>query len=175
MSRVIWINFLDSCVELSKALLFYVGIPFVCYGQDKVIEVKFRYEGREVNVDEIELFLVFYSERGKEVIRPEMVGGKFVLPQVCVGKEVYVGVKYKKRYMYTPSFSLSNQRMTWTIGFDRKPYNEEYYMYDVEKRRETKAVMYWVISPYEEGCGIMAMIMIPNVRRFYRESKRLVR
>lgn len=174
MIRMYSVDFLDSCVELYRYLLFCMGILFVCYGQDKAIKVKFRYEGREVNADEIELFLVFYSERGKEVIRPTMVDGKFAFPQVCLGRKVYIVVRYRKRYMYISESFHSTQNMVWKIGFNKKPYDEEYFLEDLERRRDVRAVMYMIYES-EKACGVVQEMMISNVRRFYRESRRLLR
>ncbi len=161
---------------------YFIGILFLmllfqstCWGQK--MYVKFKKEGKEYQLkNDFEIFFVIVDSTQKTIIKPIIIGNSFVLPDFRGYSEGHIVFKYEKLILDLGLELLNNfyQSFEWEVDLDKKPYEDEY-SYEEFHSKDIEAAVQLIYRPLEHGdAGVVKFIPIRNVKKYLKDSKKLI-
>lgn len=129
-------------------------IPYTMVAQsDKVVQVYFDIEGKEVNFSngvELSFFL-----DGKE-IEPLLYLNGFVVPDFGNAKAVDVCFRYKRKVYRIDALPINKFETDWTFGIDKKPFKEE----NKPQNEKVRMIYFIRFSPKDGSDGTQVIVAI---------------
>ena len=160
--------------------ILYILAFFMCaislYGQTFTVNVEYTYNGKKIALnDDFEIFFVIIDSTQKIIIKPEITQNTFKIPDFCGYTRGHIVFKHKKNIIWLGIETFSyTQNMRWEIGFDKKPYNKEFNI-ATGNFEKTKAIAYIAFDPMEWGDGVVTTISIFDIKRYFKESRELLK
>ena len=160
--------------------ILYILAFFMCaislHGQTFTVNVEYTYNGKKIALnDDFEIFFVIIDSTQKIILKPEITKNSFEIQNFYGNTSGHIVFKYKKTIIWLGINTFSyTQNMRWEIGFDKKPYDKEYNIGtgNIEK---TKGIAYIAFHPLERGEGVATTISIVDVKRYFKESRELLK
>ena len=146
------------------------------HGQTFTVNVEYTYNGKKIALnDDFEIFFVIIDSTQKIIIKPEITQNTFKIPDFCGYTRGHIVFKHKKNIIWLGIETFSyTQNMRWEIGFDKKPYNKEFNI-ATGNFEKTKAIAYIAFDPMEWGDGVVTTISIFDIKRYFKESRELLK
>jgi hypothetical protein len=163
MEKILYILAFVMCAISSHGQTFTVNVEYTCNGEKIALN------------DDFEIFFVIIDSAQKIIIKPEITQNTFKIPDFCGNTRGHIVFKHKKTVigLGVNTFSYT-QNMRWEIGFDKKPYDQEYNIgtANIEK---AKGIAYIAFHPLEQGDGVVTTISIVDIKRYFKESRELLK
>ena len=154
-------------------VFFIMLSSYACLAQR--MQVEFYLEDVKQDIQDCDLYIVVSRCGTKVIYNPVMDSTGFQLPNFSGNTLGDIVFQHKGCYYGVGDRDLRiSQSMRWVLGFDNRPFQQGYSTYLTDDKT-TKAIAYLENHPLEKGEGFVVAVGITNVRRYYRESKDLIR
>lgn len=164
-------------MKLILSLILCVVIyPNLAYSQVSKVSLEFVKNGRQIDLqnDEIDIFLVVIKEEQKIIFKPILTGVVFTMPDLCGNNQGHIILRHDGDvYGFGYNYLDFDQNMKWVMGVDKKPYDKEYFLKDIQDKK-VDGIAYIEFHPLEVGEGVVTTISITDFKSYMFEGEQLI-
>jgi len=168
----------EVVMKFVLSILLLIQSFFLLSQESKLIEIEMKFikEGKEVDLiaENAQVYFVCGTPEQKAIFKPKIIESSFSMPDLCGYNKGHILLKVGGEIF---GFGYGNinftQNMRLVFGFDKRPYDKEYYL-DAANQKETKGMVYIEFHPLEEGEGTVTAINILDFKTYLQEAEKLL-
>lgn len=158
-------------------ILFQLFVTYSALAQNKEITVELKVDGKEVNIaDDFEINFIIEDSLVKKIIKPKVKGNSFIIPDFKEGSRGAIVFKCGKYELaFGDAFIAWDQKMRWTFGLDKKPFDPDNYAGTLEEKMDSYQLLnYLKFNPHEYGESTVVTNFIHDLKEYKKGIKKLI-